>query len=236
MRELSHCRSVPQRQNIECEAFSSNIGLWPSVSLALRHGTMAVACDTPPTTLTTTHYPLLPSSTPYHPIPPPFPHFHPPFHPPLYVGYYNVPLMNYISLGLFPAPFSSPSHPLAHHPPSHSSLRTCLATDLKPGATHLVPLLLSQVGPSLPPSPLLSVLLGFPGWKHLACHSAPPPHLQDPQGPLLTSGKPSARSVERWRAPWCLLLPALRSPRGPYSGSSWPCTQVRLASASAAFG
>ena len=77
MRKLSHCRSVPQRQNIECEAFSSNIGLWPSVSLALRHGTMAVACDTPPTTLTTTHYNLLLSSTPYHPIPTPPPSFPP---------------------------------------------------------------------------------------------------------------------------------------------------------------
>ena len=119
MRELSHCRSVPQRQNIECEAFSSNIGLWPSVSLALRHETMAVACDTSPTTLTTTHYPLLPSSTPHHPIPPPLPHFHPRCHPPLYVGYYNVPLMNYISL---PWPFpralflSLTSSSTSHHP------------------------------------------------------------------------------------------------------------------------
>ena len=114
MRELSHCRLVSQRQNIECEAFSSNIGLWPSVGLALRHETMVVACDTPHTT---THYPLLPLSTPHHPIPPPLPHFHPPFHPPLYVSYYyNVPLMNYTSLGLSPAPFSSPLHPPAHHP------------------------------------------------------------------------------------------------------------------------
>ena len=235
MRELSHCRSVPQRQNIECEAFSSNIGLWPSVSLALRHETMAVACDTPPTTLTTTHYPLLPSSTPYHPL--------------SLISTLPSILSSSVRWLLqcsshelhFPWPFpralflslASSSTSSSRAP---SSLRTCLATDLKPGATHLVPLLLSQVDLSLPPSPLLSVLLGFPGWKHLACHSALPPHLQDPQGPLLTSGKPSARWAERWRAPWCLLLPALRSPRCPYSGSSWPCTQVRLASASAAFG
>ena len=116
MRELSHCRSVPQRQNIECEAFSSNIGLWPSVSLALRHETMAVACDTLPTTLTTTHYPHLLHTTPHHP-PPSFPPSLPSSL--LYVGYYNVPLMNYISL---PWPFpralflSLASSSTSHHP------------------------------------------------------------------------------------------------------------------------
>ena len=112
MRELSHCRSVSQRQNIECEAFSSNIGLWPSVSLALRHETMAVACDTHPTT---PFYPYLLHTTPYHPLS-------------LISTLPSILLCTLVtttmflswitlpSLGLFPAPFSSPLHPPAHHP------------------------------------------------------------------------------------------------------------------------